>query len=111
MKYIITFLVLTSIAYAGTFTAATCNRSDVNAIVNGPTHTAVDGDVIQIPAGSCTWTTGITVPSNIGITIRGSGTPDSVTSTYVPSSSCASATTITISGVIGFDTSPIYGNS
>ena len=45
----------------GTFTAASCNRSDVNAVINGPTHTAVNGDTIIIPAGSCTWTSGITI--------------------------------------------------
>src|SRR4051812_7606799 len=38
-------------ARAATFTAASCNRADVNAVINGPTHTAVNGDVIQIPAG------------------------------------------------------------
>ena len=57
----------------GSYTAASCNQSDVNAVINGPTHTAVDGDVINIPSGSCTWTTGIVVPSNIGISIIGAG--------------------------------------
>src|SRR5437773_7738683 len=32
----------------GTYTAASCNQSDVNAVINGPTHTAVDGDTIKI---------------------------------------------------------------
>ncbi len=59
----------------GTFTAASCNRSDVNAIINGPTHTAVNGDTIIIPAGSCTWTSGITI-SGKGIDITGTGTPN-----------------------------------
>ena len=58
----------------GTYTAASCNRSDVNAVINGPTHTAVNGDKIIIPAGTCTWTPGITV--NAGIDITGSGTPN-----------------------------------
>jgi hypothetical protein len=107
-------------AQAATYTAASCNRVDVNACINNdaggscsPTrHTAVDGDVIQIPAGSCTWSSsGITVPPNIGITIQGNGTPDSTEATFAPSSSCASGTTIILSGVAGFQTSPIYGNS
>jgi len=59
----------------GTFTAASCNRSDVNAVINGPTHTAIDGDVIVIPAGTCTWTSGITIAGK-GIKIVGSGTPN-----------------------------------
>src|SRR5271156_1986064 len=59
----------------GTFTAASCNRSDVNAVINGPTHTAVDGDTINIPAGSCTWNTGIKI-SGVGISIIGAGNPN-----------------------------------
>lgn len=62
----------------GTFTAASCNRSDVNAVINGPTHTAVNGDTIVIPpTGSpCTWTSGITI-SGKGIDITGTGNPNS----------------------------------
>src|SRR5215813_725897 len=59
--------------WGGTYTAATCNQSDVYAVINGPTHVAVDGDTINIPAGSCTWTSGISVPSGIGISIIGAG--------------------------------------
>src|SRR5271154_610743 len=60
----------------GTFTAASCNRSDVNAVINGPTHTAVNGDVIVIPPCSATtWTSGITI-TGVGIDITGSGTPN-----------------------------------
>jgi hypothetical protein len=66
-----------TLARASTFTAATCNYSDVNAIINGPTHTAANGDVINIPAGTCTWTSNLVIPSNIGITIIGAGTPNS----------------------------------
>ena len=39
--------------------AASCSQADVNAVINGPLHTAVDGDTIQIPRGSCTWNSGI----------------------------------------------------
>lgn len=61
----------------GTFTAASCSQSDVNAVINGPTHKAVNGDTIIIPAtGSpCTWTSGITI-SRVGIDITGTGTPN-----------------------------------
>jgi hypothetical protein len=61
---------------AATYTAASCNRSDVNAVINGTAHTAVDGDVINIPAGTCTWAAGVSVPAGIGITIIGAGTTD-----------------------------------
>jgi len=83
-----------------TYNAADCNRNSVNAVINGPTHTAVDGDVIQIPAGSCTWTTGIAVPAGIGITIKGTGTPNGTPATTGASASC-SATTITDNTVGG----------
>jgi len=109
---IIVFLSIGPCCYAGTYTATSCSQSDVNAVINGPAHTAVDGDVIQIPPGSCTWTSGITVPSNIGITIIGSGTPNSGGSTTGANSTCT-ATVITdqLSGGALFTMTPEYGNS
>lgn len=98
----------------GTYTAASCSQSAVNAVINGPTHVAVDGDTINIPAGSCTWTSGITVPSKIGITVIGSGTPNSGSSTTGASSSCSSGTTITLAPTStrkAFSFTPEYGNS
>jgi hypothetical protein len=61
----------------GTYTAASCNQSDVNAVINGPTHKAVNGDTIIVPTtGSpCTWTSGIAI-SGVGIDITGTGTPN-----------------------------------
>lgn len=100
-----------TLAHAATINAASCNQSDVNAVINGPTHTAVDGDVIQIPSGSCTWTSGLAVPSGIGVSIVGAGTPNSAVSTMGANSSCTS-TTITVSGgITAFKMRPSYGNS
>src|SRR5690348_9059501 len=65
----------------GTYTAASCSQSDVNAVINGPTHTAVDGDTIIIPSGSCTWSSGITINGK-GIDITGSGTPNTGGGTF-----------------------------
>ncbi len=59
----------------GTYTAASCSQSDVNAVINGPTHVAVNGDTVIIPAGTCTWTSGVTI-SGKGIDITGTGTPN-----------------------------------
>ena len=70
------------------YTAASCNYSDVKAIINGPKHKAVNGDTINIPAGTCTWTSNLSVPSAIGITIIGNGTPNVGASTSAASSSC-----------------------
>lgn len=63
-----------------TINAATCNESDVAAVISGPTHTAVNGDTIVIPAGTCTWTGMLSI--NAGITLMGSGTPNTGPSTF-----------------------------
>ena len=55
---------------ASNITAASCNARDVQAALN----LAQPGDTVNIPAGTCRWTTGIdwfTVPANV--TIRGAG--------------------------------------
>src|SRR5215831_6864231 len=63
-----------------TYTAVSCNYSDVNAVVNGPTHTAVAGDTINVPAGTCTWTSQLSI--SVGITLMGNGTPNSTPSAF-----------------------------
>lgn len=92
----------------GIYTATSCQQSAVNAVINGPTHTAVDGDTINIPAGTCTWTAGIVVPSGIGISITGAGSNG-----YYPIGS--GITTIidnfTTSPAALFYFHPTYGNS
>ena len=50
----------------------------MNAVINGPTHTAVTGDTIQVPAGTCTWTSQLSI--TVGITLIGSGTPNDLPS-------------------------------
>ena len=102
---ILIFALLFSVsAFAsGTYTAASCSYADVNDCINhggagtcspGGSHTMVDGDTIKIPSGSCTWTSGITIPSGVGGTITGNGTPNSGASTTGAASSCT-ATAIT----------------
>ena len=44
----ITFTVTTA---TQTFTAATCNQPDVNAVINGPIHTAVNDDRLEDAIG------------------------------------------------------------
>src|SRR6267143_2315526 len=70
------FLVPSSKAQ-GTFTAASSAESDVSAVINGPTHTAVNGDVIKIPCSgtqTVTWTSTLSTTASIKITALG-GTP------------------------------------
>ncbi|MGA2207950.1 MAG: hypothetical protein ABSG10_14580 [Terracidiphilus sp.] len=55
-------------ARAQTVNAKSCNTSDVQTAIN----TATEGQTVTIPAGSCTWTTGVTI-SGKGITVTGAG--------------------------------------
>jgi hypothetical protein len=74
----------------GTYTAASANETDVNAVINGPTHVAVNGDTIQIPCSgsqSVTWGATLTVNANITLTAQG-GTPNSGPSTFGAGSNC-----------------------
>jgi hypothetical protein len=57
-------------AYATTYTAASCNESDVQAAIARATH---DGDVVSIPAGTCTWTSTLSVTIPNSLTIQGAG--------------------------------------
>lgn len=86
----------------GTYTAASCSFADVNACVNsgsantcspGGRHTVVNGDVVQIPAGTCTWTSQLLGPSGVNFELLGTGTPNSGSATTGPNSSCANGTT------------------
>lgn len=53
---------------AQTINAASCNTSDVQNAINS----APEGGTVNIPAGTCTWTTGVTI-SGKGITLTGAG--------------------------------------
>ena len=91
-----------------TYTAVSCKQTDVNAVINGPTHTAVDGDVIVIPAGTCTWTSGITV--TVAIDITGQGTPNTGASTVGAGISTTTIIDNTASSLITF-TGLTYGKT
>lgn len=57
--------------YRGTYamiSAPTCSQSDVQNAINS----ANSGDTVNIPAGTCTWTSGVTI-SGKGITVQGAG--------------------------------------
>jgi hypothetical protein len=56
--------------YAATYSAATCNESDVQAAIAKATH---DGDVVSIPEGTCTWTTTLNSTFSNSVTIQGAG--------------------------------------
>lgn len=105
LRWFIPLLLLAS-AFSATHPAATCNTTDVQAAIN----LSVDGDTVTIPAGSCNWTSGVTVSSK-GISILGAGTPNSTPSTFGASSSCSTGTVLTINSGVAFRLTPSQGNS
>lgn len=58
-----------------TYTAASCNQAAVQTAINNEQVRPVDGDIISIPAGTCTWTgtSGISVTFTKSVTIQGAG--------------------------------------
>lgn len=101
-------------AHASTVPANTCQQADVNAVINGPTHFAVNGDTIQIPTGTCIWTSGIRIPAGIGITIVGTGSPNSTPGT----TGAGTSSTIIVDAIPTnsnpqevFVAAPAYGNA
>ena len=104
MKNLLKFILLVllpSPLFAGTYTAASCNYSDVNAVINGPTHTLAAGDTITIPSGTCTWTSqlNVTVPnatsSSVVTTIQGQTTCTGSGDPAQNNLACTDGTTIT----------------
>ena len=75
-------------SFGKTVTAGSCSLSDVQAAVNAPTTDR--GDTISVPAGSCTWTSSLSITKSI--TLQGAG---------------IGSTTIT--GNIPVTTDPYYG--
>lgn len=63
-------------AHAATHAAASCNLSDVQTAIGS----AAVGDTVTIPAGTCTWTSGLSIST--GITLSGSGTPNTGAGTF-----------------------------
>jgi hypothetical protein len=104
MKNLLKFILLVllpSPLFASTYTAASCNYSDVNAVINGPTHTLAAGDTITIPSGTCTWTSqlNVTVPnatsSSVVTTIEGQTTCTGSGDPAQNNLACTDGTTIT----------------
>lgn len=55
-------------AHAATIVAASCAQTAVQTAVNA----ASDGDTVQVPAGSCTWTSAVSI-SDKTVSLRGAG--------------------------------------
>src|SRR5262249_33415569 len=50
--------------------AASCNSADVQAAIDS----SIDGDTVYVPAGSCTWTTGISISKWLNVIANGTVT-------------------------------------
>ena len=62
-------LLVSTSASASTRTAASCQLSAVQAMVDA----AVSGDVVVVPAGTCTWSSNVEIPAGKHITLKGAG--------------------------------------
>ncbi len=84
LKYVTCLLFLSPFigAQAQTINAASCSSTDVQNALNA---VAADGAVINIPAGSCTWTAPVTYKQAFSTTIAGKST---TTGTCAPGGSC-----------------------
>ena len=60
---------LATTARAADIIATSCSESAIQTAINS----AVNGDRVLIPAGTCIWTTQVTIPSTKGITLQGAG--------------------------------------
>jgi hypothetical protein len=89
---------LSTTTLAATHTAATCNVSDVQTAINA----AVAGDTVVIPAGTCSWTTGITWSAPANVVLQGQTT---VTGTCAPGGTCTVADNTTITDNISRNSS------
>jgi hypothetical protein len=71
-KYIIIIILCNFIYISGvnaaTINAVSCSQADVQSAINA----ATDGDTVRVPAGSCTWTSPVTI-SNKQFTVQGAG--------------------------------------
>lgn len=72
LLFISVFVFLPSISWAETRTAASCSLADVTAAYNS----ASAGDVVAIPAGSCSWSSTLTIGK--AITLQGAGKDSTV---------------------------------
>ena len=72
-----------------TYTAASCNESDVQSIYSTEQARAEDGDIISIPAGTCTWSSTWTFSPTNSLTFQGTGAETPSTScTFTPGTPC-----------------------
>jgi hypothetical protein len=101
------FCLYAELAGAATVNAASCSTSDVQTAINS----ASSGDYVQVPGGSSSWSSGVTIPGAVGITVDGGGCTISATVTAFNVTTNATTTTrITNFNFVGSSTGspPIF---
>ena len=95
-----------SVCGAQTINAASCNSADVQTAINS----ASEGQTVSIPAGTCTWTSGVSI-SGKGIVLQGAGAGRvigvSITGSAVPIGDGS----VTFSNVIAATTAGVLSNA
>jgi hypothetical protein len=94
-------------AFAATISAATCSKADVTTAITN----AADGDTVRIPAGSCTWSGGISTSKGVNIIGAGQGTTIITSGGFdmnTPSGKSWRVSGFTLKGTSGFG---VYGES
>ena len=92
-------------AHAAIYTAASCNESDVQTAYNSEQAGAANGDIIAIPAGTCTWTSALTISPSNTLTIQGAGAGSTIiqdgvtTSTFLTITIGSASAVVRVSGM------------
>jgi hypothetical protein len=89
-----------------TYKAASCGLADVQTAINNEIAHAVDGDVITIPAGTCTWTgsTPLSGTFTTSVTVQGAG---AISATTGGASTTGSDQTVIIDNLTGRPSSTV----
>jgi hypothetical protein len=74
---IVLFFVGTGDTSAATRAAADCSSAAIQAAIDASS----DGDTVTAPAGSCTWSTDVTIPNTKGIRLHGAGATSTIITT------------------------------
>jgi hypothetical protein len=91
----ITLLWLSNVS-AATINATSCSQAHVQAAINS----ASPGDTVLVPAGNCTWSSGVSIPNDKKINLQGEG----IDSTIITRDPAGEAVNLALSGsrVTGF---------
>lgn len=75
------FILLGFFGFAGSSEAATinatsCLQSDVQNAINS----ASNEDIVTVPAGNCSWSSGVSIPNTKALTLQGAGIGNTIIS-------------------------------